>query len=257
MLPFFLDRRRIQHLSCADLITTVTPQCELLIKRLVSKFGPNSILSRIKYIPHPQLDIYTYDGSVKENLILTVGRWHKNDWDQKNPKLLIKAAAIFLRNRKDYEYVIIGSYCNQLLPIIQKYAADVAHRIHLHDFMRPEELLQWYQRSKIGFWSSRSEGQQGAGAQALCCGCSLVATTGISMNCFSYYSSRGSGLQTVKNCPVFLADALAIESQNWDNGHRVPQLISDSWCNEFNYINVCNHVISEINLQKAHTSKCE
>ena len=61
------------------------------------------------------------------------------------------------------------------------------------DSLQPDELIPFYCKAKIGFWSSRIEGQIGTGAQALCCGCSVVSGNAGTLTCFHHYASRESG----------------------------------------------------------------
>jgi glycosyltransferase involved in cell wall biosynthesis len=242
--PSLSDIPRLRQLQHADLITIVTPQAVEIIKSLATRFGFDHINERIYYVPHPQLVEYTYDGCPKENLLLSVGRWDRNAWFQKNPKLLLAAASKFLRNRPDYRYKIIGSSVESLAPLLDQYCHSVRNQIELIPYMEAAALKSLFCKSKIAYWSSRNEGQQNTGAQALCCGSSVVSTTGIAMNCFAHYISRGSGRQCIINTPQYLADALTMEASAWDEGHRDPEQISKKWRHEFHANHVARRYIS-------------
>lgn len=243
LVPGLFDRKRLEHLSYADCVTLVTPQGAEIMKDLARRFGHLEIANKVRYLPHPQLSHYAYDGKPKENLIVTVGRWARSDWHQKNPKLLLQALAGFFERRKDYHAVIVGNSSDLLLPLIDRYCRDMKDRIELAPFLSPQQLRDLYLRSKIGFWASSHEGQQGTGAQALCCGCSVVSTGGVAMSCFAHYASRASGRQSLRNDPKFLADALMLESLAWDDSSRDPSRIANEWCAELHEVNVARRVL--------------
>ena len=244
IFPRFFDKPRLDHLRLADHVTMVTPQGAELLRSLARRFGYEDVAEKIRYIPHPQQTFFRFDGRAKENLVVTVGRWQKPDWFQKNPDLLLAAACRFLKARPDYRYQIIGNSVEELQPLIERHGAAVCDRIELTPFVKPTELSEVYSRAKIGFWASRHEGQQGTGAQALCCGASVVSTSGVAMNCFAHYTSRSSGRQAIRNTPSFLADALTMEADAWDHGERDSVAISSSWCREFHAPEVARQILA-------------
>ena len=243
LVPRCFDLKRLEHLKHADRVTMVTPQAVEIMKALALRFGMPEVAARTSYMPHPQLPCFKYAGTPKENRVVSVGRWEKSAWHQKNPQLLVKSLGRFLERRSDYRATIVGNGVEALRSLFNPLAPQVADRIRLIPFLPPEELLDIYLKSKIGFWTSRSEGQQGTGAQALCCGCSVVATAGVAMNCFAHYVSRGSGRQAVRNDAGFVADALLMEAAAWDDGERDPALISHSWTREFHHSNVARRYL--------------
>jgi glycosyltransferase involved in cell wall biosynthesis len=243
LVPRLTDKKRLRHLNSADLITMVTPQSSLIMKTLAMRFGFSDVAERTHYIPHPQLSFFNYKDTPKENLVITVGRWQEADWFQKNPRLLLASVSKFLAARPDYRFQIIGNSVELLKPLIERYCGAVRDRIELTPFLSPVQLSEVYCRAKIAFWASRHEGQQGTGAQALCCGCSVASTGGLPMNCFAHYVSRGSGRQALRNNAVFLADALIMEASSWDEGHRDPNHISSSWTREFHSPNVARRIL--------------
>lgn len=246
-IPVLLDIPRLQHLAHADVITMVTPQGVEIMKGLARRFGYPELEERIHYLPHPQLNYFKYDGRPKENMVLTVGRWDHSAWFQKNPKLFVASIGKFLETRTDYRSVIIGSEVSCLEPLIEKNCSKVADRIELIPYISSDKLVDYYCRAKISCWSSRHEGQQNTGAQALCCGSSVVSTTGIAMSCFAHYSSRSSGRQAIRNTPQYLADALSMEATAWDEGHRDPSAISSAWSEEFHVGYVTNRILEFAN----------
>ncbi|MCB1131471.1 MAG: glycosyltransferase, partial [Verrucomicrobiae bacterium] len=253
IIPQLFDKKRLEHLSHADLVTMVTPQGTQILKSIARRFGHSRVAERTHYLPHPQLPLFTYDGREKENIVVSVGRWSKDAWFQKNPKLLLQSLAGFMEVRTDYRSVIVGSSVELLQPLIEELCGHLRNRFELIPFLSPEELRDVYLKSKIGFWTSRHEGQQGTGSQALCCGCSTVSTNGVSMNCFAHYADRSSGRQAIQNDSSFLTDALVMEAHAWDAGHRDPHEISRNWTAEFHHVNVARRLLKLASADRSRT----
>jgi glycosyltransferase involved in cell wall biosynthesis len=106
-------------------------------------------------------------------------------------------------------------------------------RLQFIDFLQPADLVPFYNQASIACWSSRSEGQIGTGAQALCCGCSVVAGNAGMLSCFHHYATRESGRLAIDMTAEALAEALMLEADAWDQGQRDPRRISEIWCDEF------------------------
>jgi glycosyltransferase involved in cell wall biosynthesis len=243
LVPALFDKKRLQHLMLADRVTMVTPEAVEIMKALAVRFGYAGVAEKTSYLPHPQLPFFAFEGAPKENLIITVGRWGKSDWFQKHPQLLIKSISRFLEARPDYRYQVIGNSVENLRPLIDRYCRRMEDRIELTPFLKPADLRETYSKARIAFWASRHEGQQGTGAQALCCGCSVVSTGGLSMNCFAHYASRSSGRQALRNNARSLADALVMEATAWDEGDRDPHNISTAWVPEFCASNIARRIL--------------
>jgi glycosyltransferase involved in cell wall biosynthesis len=123
------------------------------------------------------------------------------------------------------------------------------HRCEFIDFLQPEQLVPFYRKAKIGVWSSRSEGQIGTGAQALCCGCSVVAGNSGTLSCFHHYVSRESGRLALGMDADAMAEALQLEAQAWDREERNPARISRIWTEEFHDVNVATRALELLGLR--------
>lgn len=245
-VPSHYDIPRLGHLDHADVVAMVTPRAVDSMKELAHRFGHPEVAARTHLLPHPQLASFEYDGTPKERLILSVGRWEPQDWFQKNPTLLVSSIDRFLTARTDYQHLIVGNGVQSLKPLVSKLEKSVKSRIQLISFLSPTELKKLYCRAQIGFWTSRHEGQQNSGAQALCCGASVVGTSGMAVNCFAYYASQNSGHVPTRNTPENLADALQREAQAWDKGERDPYRIASTWSSKFHAARVAQRAIDLI-----------
>ena len=239
-------RRRIRHYRAADVITVPTPDGLVWVKNEARRLGGEELASRFRYLPHPQSHLFSYDGTPKEKLVITVARWAREDWGQKNPQVLIEAYRRFLAMRPDWSGLIIGSEATRLL---DRLGIPPITGLEFLDRISPGKLPEFYRKASIGFWSSRSEGQQGTAAQALCCGASVVSHGSANMSCFRHYVTRGSGRLAPANRPQALAKELALEADDWEAGERDPSAISAAWTKEFHETKVAKHTLNLLNIK--------
>jgi glycosyltransferase involved in cell wall biosynthesis len=247
-------RARLNTYEAATVVCGVSPLATLWLQREALGFGKPHLVPKIRYLPHPQMRAFTYSREVKENLLLSVARWEKEDWVQKNPAVLLDAFERFLSARPDWKACIVGKGASGLAAALGKSQSASLSRCEFIDFLQPDDLVPFYSRAKIACWSSRSEGQIGTGAQALCCGCSVVAGNSGTLSCFHHYVSRESGRLALGMDTDSLAEALQLEAEAWDKGQRDPIRISCIWCNEFHDVNVAARALDFLGLQAPESS---
>lgn len=225
-----IARRRIDHYRCADIVTVPTPEGAQWVQREALSLGDERLASKIRYLPHPQSNAFRYDGTVKQKLVITIARWDVDDWPQKNPSVLLEAYRLFLEDNPEWRGLIVGSGATRL---IERLGVASIPGLEFQERVDPAEIPKLFNRSSIGFWASNWEGQQGTGAQALCCGCSVVSHRSSLMSCFNHYVSKNSGSLADTNSPKSLANTLKKEARNWESCRRNPQQISQEWRGEF------------------------
>ena len=225
-------RARLATCDAATAVCGVSPLATHWLRREAEYFGRPDLAAKIHYLPHPQLPNFAYRGVPKEKLVLSVARWEKEDWSQKDPATLVEALAMFLLKRPDWRACVIGRGAKNLLSKL-KIATVATDRLQFIDFLQPADLIPYYNKASIACWSSRSEGQIGTGAQALCCGCSVVAGNAGTLSCFHHYVGRESGRLAIDMTADALAEALMLEADAWAHGQRDPKRISEIWSDEF------------------------
>jgi glycosyltransferase involved in cell wall biosynthesis len=245
-----VSKRRVEHYEAATIVAAVTPHAALWIPNEAIRLGRPELASKFIYLPHPQLPIFTYDGSPKEPLVITVGRWHRADWPQKNPRVMLESYRRFLTARPGWKGVIIGGGAPDLGRLLGMEFPEIADRLEFVDYVKPEALPDLYRRARIGFWSSRCEGQQGTAAQALCCGCSVVSSSTAQNSCFRHYVTRESGRLASRNKSDALADELVLEANSWEAGERDPERISRIWREEFHAPNVATRALNALKITR-------
>ena len=240
--------KRLPHYAAATRIAAVTPSARLWIANEAASVGGKSLANKVIYLPHPQSLQFQYAPGNKENLVVSVARWQPADWPQKMPRILLESYDRFLKARPGWRAMIVGAGATELARNL-KWPADRIHpQITFVEHMDPSDLPALYNRAKIGFWTSRNEGQQGTAAQALCCGCSVVSHHSALMNCFQHYVSRESGRLAGANEPELLADALVLEADAWEIGQRDPERISKIWGPEFHAPAVAKRAMDALGL---------
>lgn len=242
-------KRRLEHYNSATRVAAVTPHGARWIPNEALRLGRSDLVSKFIYLPHPQLPCFTYSGDAKEKLVLTVGRWHKADWAQKNPRVLLETYRRFLAAKPDWKALVVGGGAPDLARLLGMDLTELGNRLEFVDYVKPETLPKIYRRARIGFWTSRWEGQQGTGAQALCCGCSVVSSSSAQNSCFRHYVSRESGRLAPRNTPSALTDELILEAGAWEAGERDPDRISRIWCAEFHAPKVAQRALESLNLR--------
>jgi glycosyltransferase involved in cell wall biosynthesis len=180
-------------------------------------------MPKVVTIPHPvQTDDMTLpEGIVKENVIVSVGRW---DDAIKGWPLLRETARIFLRNNPNWTMKVVGKGAEvEGKALSQEYPG----RFLMMGRLEHCDLKGHLQTAKIYLLPSHSETFNIAGAEALCCGCSVVGPAQIPSSAF--FAGQASGTISYLRSPVHMADALEAEIYEWDTGQRCDRHISDTW----------------------------
>jgi glycosyltransferase involved in cell wall biosynthesis len=249
LVPSSSAYKRLQTYEQAHGICAVSPMAALWLKNEALWLGRPDLSSKIQYLPHPQMEIFSFGGVPKEKLVLSVGRWEKEDWPQKNPAGLIKALDSFLAKHPAWRACIVGRGASSL-PSRLGLTVDAQARMQFIEFLQSADLVPLYNRASIACWASRSEGQIGAGAQALCCGCSVVAGNSGTLSCFHHYVSRESGRLALGMDANSLCEAITLEAMAWDGGQRDPERIGRIWTAEFHATKVASRALAMLGIAR-------
>jgi glycosyltransferase involved in cell wall biosynthesis len=241
-------RGRVNTYDHATVVCGVSPLATRWLINEAHSLRRTQVISKIYYLPNPQLSVFSYDNTPKENIIMSVARWEREDWIHKNPKVLLDAISSFLETNTDWRACIIGQGAKRLIERLGKNRFRHLERVEFIDFLPTERLVPFFRKAKICVWSSPSEGQIGTGAQALCCGCSVVAGNSGTLSCFHHYVTRESGRLALGMDAYALCEALHLEASAWSNQHRDPMRISRIWSEEFHERNVAARALKLLGL---------
>ena len=223
------DLGRSRHLHQADLIGAVSPLAVERIRRVCRWYGGEALASRVRLIPHPVAMVMTYSNQIKKPRVVTVGRWTPEAWRQKNPFLLSEVATRVLHQNPRSEFVVVGAMEEGLRRRMLESAGSAADRIRITGRLSHPNLVDLYQVSQVSLCTSNHESFHISSAEALCCGCSVVAPSLPELPSFAWFTSEASGRLAARH-PSALARAVLDELALWSQAGRDASQIAPPWC---------------------------
>ncbi len=223
------DPLRAVHLRQGHLISCVHPGAVERYRALCRKYGGEDLARRVVLAPHPVsggMHIHA-DSPAKRKQVVAVGRW--DDEIQKRPALLMETLERLLSNDHDVHVEIIGKSTERLKAWHAALPPRIAGRIHNRGKLPHDELREILAESQVNYCPSAYESFNIAAAEALCCGCSVVAPGIPTMESFQWFVSKNSGTLAERDDADGHADALARELNLWKDGGRNPTDISRDW----------------------------
>jgi len=217
--PSLMDTRMVATMSQLPAVMAESPIAAARIQKMFETFSDKK--QRVVMIPHPVNEhILHYDGTAKENRIITVGRWATA---QKDYPMLRKVLRGFLQRHPDWRATVVGGGVPARDKVIGN-GEEWRRRITFLEKLTHEQLAAEYNRSKIYLMVSQDESFCIAAAEALCCGGSVVGSCSIPS---SYYFAemQSGGVAGKRNLKSFL-ETLDREVQSWSKGERNPATIA-------------------------------
>lgn len=223
LFPFLLYRKMALGMENVPFHAAETPLACARVERFVAKLGKGGE-TNIIHLPHPANDkVLNFDSGIsKENVIIAVGRWFHYG---KDGRRLLEAVDLFLATHPDWQLVVVGAGEEILKRKWEK--MEMKDRVSFAGGLSHSELRDQYCRAKIILVTSHSETFHIAGAEALCCGCSVVGPARIPS--MSWFASYDSGTITYQRSAPAFCDALTAEAREWESGNRNPMAISGFW----------------------------
>ncbi len=159
----------------------------------------------IEYIPTGYNPDYWKPKGKKENIVLTVGGVVDSVVKRKGFKTFVKAA----EHIPDLKFVIVGKHVDNSINELKDISKD---NVEFTGYVPDDELLRWYQRSKVYCQLSRYEGLPNALCEAMLCECVPVGTK----NCGIPMAIGNTGFYVPYNDEKETADAIikALKNQN-------------------------------------------
>ena len=214
-------RRFAAHLAIADVIGAVTPDAQDRLRSFLMNHGQASAVGRVHLIPHPAHPRFVTSGEKPNDgsiTFVTVGRWDVQR--QKRPDLLMGVIDSLLARDQRFRFRIYG----KLTPELQRWHAGLAstekNRVGLHGIVPNAELLEAYQTAHIYLCVSAYESFLIAAAEAMCCGCSIVATDLPTLPGPRWFASGLRGSLATKHNIHGLVSSSLIEAEAWLQGKR-------------------------------------
>jgi hypothetical protein len=244
-LPFkFLHSKRaeqrIRQIELSDGVIIESPDALSNLNYFLATWGRRDLIKKTHFIPNPITPEFINSKiDKKENIIVASGRWGdkaKNTW------LMAKTIVEFLKERRDYSSVIIGNGTEKIQSCIKDIPRNVKDRLSIVGFIELNKIKDILSNAKIMFTPSRWESFSLASCEAVCMGCSVVATPVESLRYLSMQGFSGTVSSTFSKNAVLAA--LIHDSTKWDRGDYEPEKIADFWRAKVNRKNVAESIAS-------------
>lgn len=217
---------RLRHMDCADAIGVVSPIGAERVRKYARFFGRDDIAKKVHFVSHPIDQTMQYTGCAKQATVIAVGRW---DDPVKRPEVLIDVASSVVSKHPTVQFVIAGKDSIRCAAVIVAKIPSAQGRVIGYERLDHDRLCERMSSSQISLCTSRSEGFHTASAEALLCGCSLVAPQSPYLPSLPYFIDGGLSGRLSENNPVALADAVLAELDAWKGGERDPAVIAQTW----------------------------
>jgi len=233
------DAGIIEVLSLSDRVVVETKLFRENFEKFLRYHRREDLLPRFTVVPHSVPDCFLHGPlpEIRGNKIFCSGRW---DDDQKNAPLLEACIRRILRDRPDVEFVIAGYGVDEAFSGL----AGLGPRVRLVGLLGRETLPEVLATSRFLLSSSRWESHPIGALEALCCGCSVVATP---IPGFREIVGDGSqfGCLADSHTATSLATAAIGELDRWNQGKRNPLKIASHWRAEVNNKVIVRQLLSE------------
>lgn len=214
-------KRVAAHLANADVIAAVTPDSAERLKVFLKAHGQPEAAGRVHLIPHPAHPRFVAgppkaaDGGIH---FVTVGRW--DDFAQKRPDILMKVVDELLDSVPESSFKIFGKYTAEMEEWHRALPEEKRSRVGLLGVHPNAGLLEAFQSSHVYLCVSAFESFLIAGAEAMCCGCSMVAFDTPVLPGPRWFAQDSRGTLCATITAAALARAAAREARAWLAGER-------------------------------------
>ena len=216
----------IQQMELSDGAIIESPEALTNLNYFLASWGRTDLVKKTYFVPNPVTPEFVEgETGKKENVAVSYGRW--DDFRQKNTAVMVETVVEFLKERKDYRFIIFGNGIEQVKKLLKAAPENVKDRIEILGFVEREKIKSFLMNSKIFFLPSRWESFSIASAEALCEGCSTVGTPLESLHFLSMQGFSGTTAPLFDKKAIF--SALLQDSIKWDNGDYYPQKIAEFW----------------------------
>ncbi len=233
LFPPLLDQPMIRCMERVPVYAAETPLASARVRRFLRMYYAMP-MPRVVTVPHPvNMGCMGFSREdAKVNQVIVVGRW---DDAVKGWKLLKETAERFLRVELGWKVLVVGAGAEVEGAVMER---RFPGRFVMMGRLGHEELNRHLRASKVYLLTSHSETFNIAGAEALCCGCSVVGPAQIPSS--AYFASCESGTVSYLRTPDHMADALGAEVAEWGGGARDPRRIAEIWSSK-----VGSHAVAE------------
>ncbi|MBE2203379.1 MAG: glycosyltransferase family 4 protein [Chthoniobacterales bacterium] len=232
------DAEVLKMMDLSDRIVVETQPFLEHFKKFLRFHRREDLLGKFAVVPHsvPELFIESPVAGSPRKTIFCSGRW---DDDQKNAALLAASIPQILRECPEGDFLIAGYGVDEMFARL----AGQDSRIRLAGLLPRESLPALLAGSRFLLSSSRWESHPIGALEALCCGCTVVATP---VPGFQAIVQGGKyGTLASSHSVAALVNAVREEWMLWDAGKRLPGEIASHWRAEVNNKVVVAQLLSQ------------
>ena len=232
--------QKIRQIELSDGVIIESPDALSNLNYFLATWGRRDLIKKTYFVPNPVTPGFI-DSKIgkKENIVVASGRW---DDKAKNTQLMAKTIVEFLKERRDYSSIIVGNGTEKVQSCIGDIPGNVRDRLNVVGFTELNKIKDILSNAKIMFTPSRWESFSLASCEAVCMGCSVVATPVESLRYLSMQGFSGTVSSTFSKNAVLAA--LIQDSTKWDRGYYEPEKIADFWRAKVNRKNVAESIAS-------------
>jgi glycosyltransferase involved in cell wall biosynthesis len=238
---FFTDPLRAAHLKHGDIIACVSPGAAGYYRKLCRIYGGRKLEERVQVIPHAVEPDFQFSGSPKLRQIACIGRWE--DPIQKRTWLLMDVIGQLVGKDENLSVMIAGIATPEMESWHRSLGESGRSRVHLRGHLDRNALVEVLRESRIFYSPSAFESFGIAAAEALCCGCSVVAGRSVSMASFEWFVSEESGILAGSDDAAGHIGSVELELESWDRNLRKPAGIARIWGNRLHARGVAESVM--------------
>jgi len=239
------DLGRSRHFHQADLIGAVSPVAAQRIRRVCQWYGGKALASRVRLLPHPVSPSMTYAGQPKAPQVVAVGRWLPEDARQKNPSLLRKVMVNLVATQPGLRCIVVGRMQDCWKEEFMQEVGRGRDRIRLLGQILNRDLPGILQSSQVFLCTSNHESFHIASAEALCCGCSVVAPDLPELPSLRWFTGENSGRLAPPHA-MNLTQAVLQELDAWRVKTRNPETISELWGRRLHADRVAAQILRDV-----------
>jgi len=218
--------KNIEQIELSDGVIIESPDALSNLNYFLANWGRKDLIQKNYFVPNPVTpEFINCKVGKKENIVIAVGRWE--DEVPKNTKLMVETLTEFLEYKKNYRAVIVGSGKKNVEKFLRGVSKEIKNRIEITGPKEHGKIKDFLLPAKIFFMPSRWESFGIAGAEALCCGCSLAGTPLEALRYLSMQGFSGTTASSFKKEAVLAA--LIQESIKWERNYYFPEKISEFW----------------------------
>lgn len=242
---FTRDPARVRMMLRGDFFCGSTPGATERYQRMVRRLAGKEATAKVRHLPIPVGFHFRWqDDFQKADEVVAVGRW---DSTQKRTPLLLEAIRFALDRDTNTVFRIFGNSTPQMEIWHQKLPDEFKDRVAFEGKVPNSRLADACRRAKTMLVSAAYEGCHISSAEALCCGCSVVACQSPFLCALEWHAGKNSGTLAARATGASLGQALLSELENWKSGLRDPESISRYWTSIFHPDRVARMVLEMIN----------